>query len=188
VLEALQHLQDCNRLRLYASRSELPAGMVDEWWADTARGVMVVDTSNAERDVINRLGQERRLEAGELGAEILTLQNGCQVRAGDRVIFREIKELPSQPGAPRIPRVENGIEATVTGVDGSKSLVELTLHEPRGERSVAVGRDAVLNLAYARHIQLGQGMTVDGAGQVGVSATTDRSTSTSWSPGPAREQ
>src|SRR5207245_2709545 len=81
----------------YASRSELLAGMVDEWWSDAARGVMVVDTSNAERDVSNRLAQQRRLGAGELGAEVLTLQNGCQVRAGDRVIFREIKELPSPP-------------------------------------------------------------------------------------------
>jgi cytidine deaminase len=39
---------------------------------------------------------------------------------------------------------------------------------------VTVGRDAVLNLAYARHIQLAQGMTVDGTGQVGVTARTDR--------------
>src|SRR5207302_3582370 len=85
VLEALRHWQDRGRLRLYASRSELLAGMVDEWWSDAARGVMVVDTSNAERDVINRLAQERRLEAGELGAAVLTLQNGCQVRAGDHV-------------------------------------------------------------------------------------------------------
>jgi conjugative relaxase-like TrwC/TraI family protein len=174
VLEALRHWQDRDRLRLYASRSELLAGMVDEWWADAARGVMVVDTSNDERDVTNRLAQERRLEAGELGAEVVTLQNGCQVRAGDRVIFREIKELPPQPGEPRMPRIENGTEATVTGVDAQRGLVELTLHEPRGDRAVTVGRDAVLNFAYARHIQLGQGMTVDGAGQVGVSAVTDR--------------
>ena len=174
VLEALRHWQDRGRLRLYASRSELLAGMVDQWWSDAARGVMVVDTSNAERDVINRLAQERRLEAGELGAAVLTLQNGCQVRAGDHVIFREIKELPRQPGLARVPRIENGTEASVTDVDVPRGLVELTLREPRGERSVTVGRDAVLNLAYARHIQLGQGMTVDGAGQVGVSIATDR--------------
>ncbi len=174
VLEALRHWQDRDRLRLYASRSELLAGMVSDWWADAGRGVMVVDTSNAERDIINRLAQQRRLETGELGAEVLTLHNGCQVRTGDHVIFREIKDLVSKQGALRVPRIENGTEATVTNVDASRGLVDLALREPQGERAVTVGRDAVLNLAYARHIQLGQGMTVDGAGQVGVGAGTDR--------------
>src|SRR5262249_48946631 len=47
-------------------------------------------------------------------------------------------------------------------------------HEPHGERIAIVARDAVLNLAYTRHIQLGQGMTAAGAGQVGVSGHTDR--------------
>jgi hypothetical protein len=152
--------------------------MVTEWWADAARGAMVVDTSNAERDVINGLAQEQRSLASELGADALTLDNGCQLRAGDRVIFfrffRQITELPFASRQHRVPRIENGTDATVTGVDETRGLVELVLHEPRGERTVTVGRDVVLTLAYARHIQLGQGMTVEGAGQVGVSTRTDR--------------
>jgi conjugative relaxase-like TrwC/TraI family protein len=173
VVEALQHWQARRRLRLYDARSDLQAGMVTDWWADAARGAMVVDTSNVERDVINRLAQEQRANAGELGAEVLTLDNGCQVRAGDRVLFRDITEL-SPAGRNRVPRIENGTEATVKSVDEAHGQVELILHEPRGERTVTVGRDVVLNLAYGRHIQLGQGMTVEGAGQVGVSARTDR--------------
>ncbi len=174
VIEALQHWQARGRLRLYDCRSDLQAGVVTEWWADKSRGVMVVDTSNAERDVINQLAREQRAGVGELGAEVLTLANGRQVRAGDHVLFRERRELQPAIGPNRVPRIENGTEATVTSVDQARSLAELVLHEPHGERTVTVGRDAVLDLAYARHVQLGQGMTVEGAGQVGVSASTDR--------------
>src|SRR5205085_893071 len=63
VLEALQHWQARGRLRLYNSRSDLQTGIAAEWWADEARGVMLVDTSNAERDAINRLAQEQRAQA-----------------------------------------------------------------------------------------------------------------------------
>jgi hypothetical protein len=108
VVEAIRHWQDRGRLRLYNSSAELLAGMVAEWWADEAGGVIVLDTSNAERDVVNRLAQEQRALAGELGADLLTLANACQVRAGDRVIFRQITDLPG-----RVPRIENGTEATV---------------------------------------------------------------------------
>jgi conjugative relaxase-like TrwC/TraI family protein len=174
VVEALRHWQDRGRLRLYDSRSDLLAGMVAEWWADRTRSTMVVDTSNAERDVINRLAQDQRAEAGELADVVLTLENGCQLRGGDHVLFREIKELPPTTEAGRGPRIENGTEATVASVDEALGMAELVLHEPRGERTVAVGRDTVLELAYGRHIQLGQGMTVEGAGQVGVSGRTDR--------------
>jgi conjugative relaxase-like TrwC/TraI family protein len=174
VLEALQHWEGRGRLRLYDSRSDLQAGMAAQWWADQARGVMIVDTSNAERDVINRLAQEQRVRAGELGPQALTLANGGQVRAGDQVIVRQIVELEPAAGPHRVPRIENGTAATVTSVDEARGLAELALHEPHGERTVTVGRDILLNLAYVRHVQLGQGMTAEGAGQVGVSTSTDR--------------
>jgi AAA domain len=174
VVEALRYWHERGRLRLYDSRRELQAGMVDEWAADRARGVMLVDTSNAERDVMNRLVQERLAQAGELGAEVLTFENGCTVRAGDRVVFRESRQVLPATGPYRVPRIENGTEATVVSVDTARQVAELRLHEPRGERTATVGRDAVLNLAYARHVQLGQGMTAEGAGQVGISTRTDR--------------
>ena len=50
---------------------------------------MLVDTSNAERDVLNQLAQVRRLEAGELGSEVFQLASGLEIRAGDRVIFSD---------------------------------------------------------------------------------------------------
>src|SRR5262249_50933372 len=150
LIEALRYWQDRGRLRLYNSRSELQAGMVDEWWIDAAHNVMLLDTSNAERDMINLLAQERRVEAGGLGREVLTLENGCPVRAGDQIIFREIKALEPATGPYRVPRVENGTKATVATVDPARGLVELVLHEPHGERTATVGRDAVLNLSYAR--------------------------------------
>src|SRR5262249_9243579 len=129
--------------------------------------------------------QERRAEAGELEPDVLTLANQCQVRAGDRVIFREIKDLPAA-GPHRVPRIENGTEATVTGVDAAAGSAELLLHEPRGERTVTVGRDTVLNLAYARHIQLAQGMTVEGHARSESAREPTASISTSWSLAPVQ--
>jgi AAA domain/TrwC relaxase len=100
LVEALRYWEDRGRLRLYNSRAELQAGMVDEWWTDAARNVMLVDTSNAERDVINLLAQQQRAEAGELGAEVLTLGDGCQVRTstpagtarGDEERIKQLEE------------------------------------------------------------------------------------------------
>src|SRR5262249_11728454 len=117
IVEALQHWESQGRLRLHDTRPQLLAGLVDEWWTDRARGVTVVGTSNAERDVVNRLAQERRLAAGELGEDAVTLSNGRRIRAGDQVLFRAAMELPPAESRHRVPRIENGTEATVSSVD-----------------------------------------------------------------------
>ena len=88
--QALTWYRDQDRLRLYETRRELQRGLVAEWWERNRDGAMLVDSSNAERDEINRLAQAQRVEAGELGAEVLQLTNGREIRQGDRVLFQEI--------------------------------------------------------------------------------------------------
>ncbi|MDQ6900910.1 MAG: relaxase domain-containing protein, partial [Candidatus Dormibacteraeota bacterium] len=167
--EALTWYRDVGNLRLYDTRPELLQGMVAAWWELNREGVMLVDTSNAERDSLNRMAQAKRLEAGELGEEGLTLPGGPEVRVGDRVLTAkhsvQLDRKLNGPGR----RIENGTKATVLelrpqeqqsqeqGAVGG-SLV-LQLHEPQGDRTVQVDLNIPLELGYARHVMKGQGMT-----------------------------
>ncbi|TMC09353.1 MAG: hypothetical protein E6J41_10960, partial [Chloroflexi bacterium] len=188
VAEALTWYRDEGLIRLYDTRPELLQGMLEEWWAEgPERGVMVVDSTNEERDELNAMAQARRLEVGELGADALRLETGREIRAGDRVLFDDIY-YPG-PGAPpktsqpatfsgaRASRVENGTRATVLSVDLEVGTAVVQLHEPkpkgrRGSRSQAampIPEDRVLTvpasvplqLGYARHVYKAQGMTVE---------------------------
>jgi hypothetical protein len=166
--EALTWYRDVGKLRLYDTRPELLQGMVAEWWRHDRAATMIVDSSNAERDSVNRMAQAKRLEAGELGVEVFRLANGREIRTGDRVIFSDhphpLDLTLNAPGK----RVENGTEAIVRDVfaplpaagEGSAQSVTLELHEPAGTRTVQVDASAELELAYARHAVKSQGMTV----------------------------
>src|SRR5207244_2742596 len=99
--QALTWYRDVGQLRLYDTRQELREGMVAEWWARNPEGVMLVDTSNAERDLLNQLAQVRRLEAGglPLGAHRPSSRAGAGLcppprqRAG-----HDDRELPRRSG------------------------------------------------------------------------------------------
>jgi len=158
--EALAWYRGERRLGLYDTRPELLAAMVEEWWSAEGRGVMVVDSSNAERDQLNRMAQARRLEASQLGAEAVSLTNGREVRAGDQVLFSAIYKL--EPSGPTpIRRVENGTPGRVVSVDVAAGTAAVELDEPAGLRVVAVPAEAPLELGYARHIAKAQGMTAE---------------------------
>lgn len=166
--KALTWYHDEGRLRLYDTRPELQAGLVDEWWASNPGGVMVVDSSNAERDQLNRMAQARRLAAGELGPDALGLDNGREIRAGDRVLFSGIYKPAGELWARRPPRrVENGTAAIVVSVDLLAGAAVVRLHEPKTRRRSGAVRELVvpsaapLELAYARHVYKAQGMTAE---------------------------
>jgi conjugative relaxase-like TrwC/TraI family protein len=168
VEEALTWYRDQSRLQLYDTRRELLAGLVEAWWASNAHGVMVVDSSNEERDRLNRMAQQRRMAAGELGTEALELDNGREIRAHDRVLFSAVYRPTGELGARRrARRVENGTAATVVGIDASAGTAIVRLHEPNRDRSTQVDRELVvpttapLELAYARHVYKAQGMTAE---------------------------
>jgi conjugative relaxase-like TrwC/TraI family protein len=158
VAEALTWMAEQDRIRIYDTRPELLAGLVDAWWAGDRDGLMVTDTSNVERDQLNELAQARRLEAEELGAEAMTLSNGPRLHVGDRVLFNAIY----RPGIRGVRRVENGTPAVVAGVNEGRGEVEVELSEPRRRpRRLVLGADAPVDLGYARHVVKAQGVTAE---------------------------
>jgi hypothetical protein len=166
--EALTWMAEHDRIRIYDTRPQMLEGIVDAWWAGNRDGLMVTDTSNAERDSLNELAQARRLEAGELGGQAVALANGRQLRVGDQVLFNTIH----RPGQRGVRRVENGTAAQVVGVDVDQGSVELELAEPsRQPRRLVLGADAPLDLAYARHVVKAQGVTAEDT-DLGVSRHT----------------
>jgi conjugative relaxase-like TrwC/TraI family protein len=158
VAEALTWMAQHDRVRVYDTRPELQAGIVAAWWAGDRDRLMVTDTSNAERDVLNELAQARRREAGELGDEPILLSSGRSVHVGDRVLFNAIY----RPDDRRKRRVENGTPAVVVSVRGDLGEIELELNEPRRRpRRLVLGADAPLDLGYARHVVKAQGVTAE---------------------------
>jgi ATP-dependent exoDNAse (exonuclease V) alpha subunit len=134
--------------------------MVERWDHSRHEGngtsVMITDASNAERDQINAMAQERRLRAGELGAREVELPgHPYGLRAGDEVIFSA--QLP-QPGR----RVENGTRGTVidTARHADRVTVRTDEREPR-EVSVDTHEFPDVGLAYAQHLYKAQGSTVE---------------------------
>jgi len=170
IARALTWIRDEGRLHLYETRPELRAGVVEAWWAGNRDGMMIVDTSNEERDQLNALAQAKRLEAGELGDQVVELANGRQVHRGDRVLFSAIYD---PPGLPHSLRVENGTPARVLRVEPEHGRIELQLEEPKQERRLEVGADAPMELGYARHVQKAQGVTVEDT-DIAVSRRTRR--------------
>ena len=93
---------------------------------------MITDASNKERDQMNAMAQERRAQAGELGAHTVELPGKPYgLRAGDEIIFTAQYPVPGEK------RVENGITGTV--IDASRNEDTVTIktreHEPREVRS-----------------------------------------------------
>jgi conjugative relaxase-like TrwC/TraI family protein len=105
---ALAAYQAHDRLHITDTRDQAAERMVHAW--DHARRerpeqrtVMLTDASNVELDRINTLAQERRAQAGELGAHQVELPGRPYGLApGDEIIFTSAHYQPGQE------RVENG--------------------------------------------------------------------------------
>jgi conjugative relaxase-like TrwC/TraI family protein len=158
IVRALLWMRDEGRFRMYETKPEMLAGIVEAWWAGDSDGIMMVDTSNEERDEINALAQAKRLEASQLGPDVLTLTNGREVRAGDRLLFSGIYK-PDWAAGERWERVENGTPATVIGVDAERGALEIRLHELGRTRRLEVRADVPVELGYARHVHKAQSVT-----------------------------
>ncbi len=113
---ALASYEAHERLHISETRQAAAERMVSDW--DRARQehpdertVMLTDASNVELDRINAFAQERRAQAGELGAGKTELPGRAYgLSAGDDVIFAAALHQPGQL------RVENGTLGTVTEV------------------------------------------------------------------------
>ena len=147
-----------------------------ENWDQTRRdlpdgqAVMITDASNKERDQMNALAQERRAQAGELGADRVELPDKPYgLAAGDEVIFTAQFYPPGQK------RIENGITGTVidTSPDQDKVTIRTKEREPR-EVQVDTSKFSDLSLAYAVHVNKAQGITAETCGILIGGWQTDR--------------
>ncbi|MGA8745408.1 MAG: MobF family relaxase [Solirubrobacterales bacterium] len=172
---ALAQYQAHDRLHIHDTRAQAAEAMVADWdevrrSLPAGRAVMITDASNAERDQINAMAQERRAAAGELGSREVELPGKPYgLRAGDEVIFSA--QFPILGGK----RVENGITGTVIDADRDRSRVTIETHE-REPREVAVDTDQFsdLSLAYAVHVYKAQGITAETSGILTGGWQTDR--------------
>jgi conjugative relaxase-like TrwC/TraI family protein len=164
---AIAAYQSHDRLHLYDTRPQAAEAMVDHWdlmrkELPDGQAVMITDASNLERDQINAMAQERRAQAGELGAHRIELPGKPYgLRAGDQVIFSAQFYPPGQE------RIENGISGTIvdTSRDEDQSTVTIRTeeNEPR-EIDVDTNEFSELSLRYAVHIIKGQGITAETSG------------------------
>jgi ATP-dependent exoDNAse (exonuclease V) alpha subunit len=161
---ALAQYASRDRLHITNTREEAGERMVDDW-ADArhanpgGRVVMLTDSSNDELDRLNKLAQDRRAAAGELGQRRARLPDRpYDLAAGDEVI------LTGQLRPPGAERLENGTRGLVQSVDDRRDRVVLRTDEapPRTvEFSTREFRD--VRLAYAQHVYKAQGLTTDRA-------------------------
>jgi conjugative relaxase-like TrwC/TraI family protein len=172
---ALARYQAHDRLHVHETRAQAAEAMVEDW--DRARrdlpagqAVMITDASNAERDQINAIAQERRARAGELGAQRVEVpEKPYGLASGDEVIFTGQFQIPGSR------RVENGILGTVVETRRGEDRVTIKTkeHEPR-EVQVRTGEFSEISLAYALHVRKGQGLTATTAGILTGGWQTDR--------------
>jgi len=160
--KALARYQAHDRLHIHDTRAQAAEAMIGQW--DKSRhnvpdghAVMITDASNNERDQINAMAQERRAQAGELGAHQVALPGKPYgLASGDQVIFTAQFQIPGQQ------RVENGITGTVTGTSHDEDRVAINTREsPPRNVQVDTKEFSDLSLGYAVHIYKGQGLTAD---------------------------
>ncbi len=173
--KALARYQAHDRLHIHDTREQAAKAMVDRWDQSRAsvpdgQAVMITDASNKERDQINAMAQERRAQAGELGAHRVELAGKPYgLAAGDHVMFTAQYHVPGEK------RVENGILGTVIDTSRDEDKVTINTQEPQ-PRDVALDTKefSEISLGYAVHIYKGQGLTAETSGILTGGWQTDR--------------
>ncbi len=171
---ALASYQAGGRLHISDTREQAAEQMVNDWDQSRRahagqRTAMLTDASNVELDRINSLAQERRADAGELGASSVELPGRVYgLSAGDEVIFAASLRHPGQP------RIENGTLGTVVdAAEPNRLSVETTGTQAR-EVQIDTEEFSELRLSYAQHVYKAQGRTVDQAFVLTGGWQTDR--------------
>jgi conjugative relaxase-like TrwC/TraI family protein len=175
---ALAEYQSRGRLHIEETRAEAGERMVNDWAATRAahpddRVVMLTDASNRELDQLNKQAQQKRLDAGELGAQNVELPGRPYgLRFGDEVIFSAQHRVPGEA------RVENGTRGQVLAARERDSNVVIRTQEPKPRYvEVATREFDGLRLAYAQHVYKAQGLTTDRSLVLTGGWQTDRETS-----------
>ncbi|HEX4035547.1 MAG TPA: MobF family relaxase [Solirubrobacteraceae bacterium] len=162
--KALAEYQGRDRLHMHETRAEAGERMVADWATTRAahpgeRVVMLTDASNHELDRLNQQAQQRRLDAGELGREIISLPDRPYgLRSGDEITFTAQHRVSGEH------RVENGTRGDVIAASERDSRVQIRTEEPKPRDIEIATRDFDgLRLAYAQHVYKAQGLTADRA-------------------------
>jgi hypothetical protein len=141
-VEGLTKYHERGLLNVTEKRTDAMQRLVGDWSQDEApyKDKVMIGSTKAAVGELNRLGQQARMERGELGAESVQV-NGDDFHAGDRILFRRND---------RRLKVLNGERGTVQLID------------PKSETIVARmdgGDLRVIPLARYEHIQLGYAFT-----------------------------
>ena len=166
--QALAEFDRRGLVHIAPRRADAREAMVDAWDRDRqgrpiGEHLLVTDTTNREVDRLNALAQQRRFDAGELGAPVAEISHTDPQRegyvrtellhVGDRVRVVD-RAIPLGPGRDRL---ENGARATVVGATGGDVVLEVGGSLVR----ITAPDQEVLRLGYAQHAFGAQGVTVD---------------------------
>lgn len=169
-------------------RSESREAAVARWDEDRRAGaaqgrgienyLLLATTTNYDVDQLNAMAQQRRREAGELGADSIevTAQDHAgndrteRFHVGDRVVTTRQVRLGTYH-----PRVENGATGEILALDLDANTIDVQL----ADRTVTLygPQQTALRLNYAQHVYSAQGRTVDRAYIVTGSWQAGRETS-----------
>ncbi len=157
--KALRALESRGRVHIAMDHEESVKALLDDYkgFRDEGKGVndvrIILDTSNADVDELNRLIQLDRADRGELSGR------GIRVRAtdvqrrewtlfkGDEVMFLEPTETP-------FGRINNGTTGTITSLDHETNTAQVYIPSVKATVPVALRGTAgsqPLGLAYAQH-------------------------------------
>jgi hypothetical protein len=141
-VEGLTKYHERGLLNVTEKRTDAMRQLVGDWSQDEApyKDKVMIGSTKAAVGELNRLGQQARMERGELGAKSVQV-NGDDFHAGDRILFRRND---------RRLKVLNGERGTVQLID------------PKSETIVARmdgGDLRVIPLSRYGHIQLGYAFT-----------------------------
>jgi conjugative relaxase-like TrwC/TraI family protein len=170
--QALGAMDQRRQIVISTRRSESREAAVAQWDEDRRAGaahgrgienyLLLATTTNYDVDQLNAMAQQRRRDAGELGAESIevTAQDHSgndrteRFHVGDRVVTTRQVWLGTHH-----PRVENGAIGTVTALKVKDNTVDVQL----ADRTVTLygPQRTALRLNYAQHAYPALGRSVD---------------------------
>jgi AAA domain len=149
-IEGLTKYQERGLLTITEKRADAVRQLVDAWSKDSSdyRDKIMMASTRAAVNELNRLGQQSRIDRGELGAESVKV-NGYDFYAGDRILFRKNDKRLG---------VLNGEKATVKEID-AKSETLIARMDGGELRMIPLRRYEQVQLGYAFTTHAEQGDT-----------------------------
>jgi len=139
-IEGLSKYQERGLLTVTEKKTDAMKRLVDDWSRNPAeyKDKVMIASTRATVGELNRLGQQFRMERGELGAESIQA-DGYDFHAGDRILFRQND---------RRLGVLNGQRATVKEID-AESQTLIARMDAGDLRVISLERYDKIQLGYA---------------------------------------